>query len=85
MPPSLRHSFPFVSQPIASLWSKNSVDLASPVSIMILHPTSFTSAIDLGPIAPNVSIDTGQNQWLVGRHIIIVSVQILQVWREVDN
>jgi len=39
-----------------SLCRRYSVDLASPGSDMILHPTSFSSAKDLGPIAPIVSI-----------------------------
>ena len=49
-----------------SLWDKNSADLGSSDPMAIRRPRSFRKAVDLGPIAPMVSIAIEVKLWLVG-------------------
>ena len=74
MPPKTEAQFPLWTA-MDSLCRRYSVELASPVSDVILHPNSFSSAKDLGPIAPIVSIAIGQNQWVDGRSRYFSSFQ----------
>ena len=46
--------------------SRKSVDLGSPDSVAIRRPRAFRKAVDLGPIAPMVSIAIGVKLWLAG-------------------
>ena len=61
VPPSTDAQFPLCTA-TERRWSRKSVDRGSPVSNAILLPTSLTNSRDLGPIAPMVSIESGQNK-----------------------
>ena len=67
MPPKTEAQFPLWTA-TDSLCRRYSVDLASPVSDVILRPTSFSSAKDLGPIAPIVSIAIGKKVGMIAKN-----------------